>query len=306
MPETQIAVTEKSVGQYVNEVLPALIKSYAVRAYDGNAWLKTVALCIVENPDLMACLATQAGRISLKHALRFAATTGLSLNPQEGKAALVPINGKVNYWPMKNGLVELALNTGAIARIRMNAVRQEDHFRVTESMDGNKYEFAPNVKKRGKIIGFFCAIKLTDGSSVVEYMTREEMEHHRDTYGKDKRQDSAWNKSFEGMGIAKVTKRAIKRLALPPEDVKIIDAALADGETVEASFTETRTEKGTGPEDVERKLAEKSEPTPQKYAEGAPGPVTDPAKEAYASKTAAPANSQPAEAKAKKDELDIF
>ena len=272
---TAIAVTEQKMQEYVNDVVPALVKNYSVRPYDAQVWIRTVKLCIVESPELMACLQTDAGRISLKHALRFAATTGLSLNPAEGKAALVTIKGKVYYWPMKNGLVELVLNTGAVERVRMNAVRAQDHFRINETMDGDTYEFSPNVKTRGDIIGFFCAIKLKTGPSLVEYMTAEEVRAHRDQYGKGlDRSDSAWKSSFEGMGIKTVVKRAIKRLALPPEAEKVVDAALADGEAIEAEFVpaSARQEKGASAEDVQAKLAAAAPqaPTTVPGAQGSP------------------------------------
>ena len=256
-----IAVTEKTVGQYVNDVLPALIKSYGVRAYNGDAFLKSAALCIVENPDLMDCLQTEAGRISLKHALRFAATTGLSLNPQEGKAALVAIDGKVNYWPMKNGLIDLAMETGQVRNIRMNAVRQNDRFELTETMDGDNYSFSPHVKSRGDIIGFFCAIKLITGPSLVEYMTLEEVLKHRDQYGKGiKRPGSAWNTSLEGMGLKTVAKRACNRIKIPASAAPALKAALAEGEVEPVTFEESP-QKGASADDVARKLEEQKPST---------------------------------------------
>ena len=277
-PETAIAVTEKSVGQYVNDTLPAMIKSYSVRPYDAQVWIRTVKLCIVENPDLMACLQTEAGRISLNHALRFAATTGLSLNPQEGMAALVPIEGKVNYWPMKNGLVQLVLDTGLVDRIRMNAVHANDHWKLVETLDGDRYEWSPARRERGDIESFFAAAKLKDGTSVVEFMTREEVEEHKKKYGKGtSKPGSAWNTSFEGMGIKTVTKRLCNRLKIPASSAPALKAALADGEPEPAEFTVTPPQKGTGAGDLERKLAEQKPPeeqVPQRFAEGAPGPVT--------------------------------
>jgi recombinational DNA repair protein RecT len=294
MAETQIAVTEKSVGQYVQDTLPALIKSYAVRAYDGNAWMKTAALCIVENPELMACLQTEAEKISLKHALRFAATTGLSLNPQEGMAALVPIKGKVSYWPMKNGLVELALETGKVKAIRMNAVHAQDHFKLMETMDGDTYEFSPNVKTRGEIIGFFCAIRLVEGPSLVEYMTREEMEAWR----KEKSPNASM--ALEGYGLKTVTKRACNRIKLPAAEAPALKAALSDAEP--ADFTVAPTpQKGASAADVEAKLKstttarEDSSPAPAQPAaqssEPAPTPPPAPAPAASAAPAGAPAAS---------------
>jgi len=290
---TAIAVTEKTVGQYVNDTLPALIKNYAMREFDGNAFAKSAALCIVENKDLMACLQTDAGRISLRHALRYAAATGLSLNPQEGKACLVAIDGKVNYWPMKNGLVELILETGAVKAVRMNAIRQNDHFRLTETMDGANYEFSPARKNRGEIEGFFAAAKLTDGSSYVEYMPRDEVEAHRDHYGKGvRREGSAWNSSFEGMGLKTVTKRLCKRLALPSgKTTDALAAAIEIGEPVPARFEETGGH-GTSASDVERKLA----PAPaavHPVAEGSPA-------------AAAPEGGQQAQTGEGQPGLDIF
>jgi len=300
---TTIAVTEKSVAAYVTSVLPNL-RNYAVRKYDAELWAKTVMLCIVESPKLMECLQNEPGKISMYHALRFAAATGLTLNPQEGKACLVPIAGKVNYWIEKGGMIDLVLETGAVRYIRANAVRANDKFLPIETLDGDSYSFSPATKNRGDIIGFYAAIKLMDGKGLVHYMAREEVDAHRDQYGKGlDNNDSAWRKSYEGMGIKTVIKQAIKRLALPKEAEKIIDAARDgaddDDAPIPVSFQEIP---GTTAEEVEATLAGKKAENgkktdaPAQSAVGA-GPGGSPATMA-----AAPAGA-PA---AKKGELGIF
>jgi recombinational DNA repair protein RecT len=307
--ETAIAVTEQSVGKYVQDTLPSLIKNYAAREYDGNAFLKTAALCIVENADLMACLQTEAGRISLRHALRYACTTGLSLNPQEGKACLVAIDGKVSYWPMKNGLVDLILDTGAVKYVRMNAIHVNDHWKLMETIDGDKYEFSPSRRSRGEIDGFFCAIKLISGESIVEFMPRDEVEEHKKRYGKGLgNPKSAWNTSFEGMGIKTVAKRATKRLALPPEKTKALDAAVAMTDAEPVAFEEAPAAKGASAADVEAKLkaqkAAKQPPQAEQPASSAPATAA-PAQPA-AGITGAPAKEGELVLTGEKDKLDIF
>jgi phage RecT family recombinase len=298
---TTIAVTEKSVAAYVISVLPNL-KNYAVRKYDVELWAKTVMLCIVETPSLMECLQTEVGRISMYHALRFAAATGLTLNPQEGKACLVPIGGKVKYWIEKGGMIDLVLDTGAVKYIRANAVRQHDTFEPTETLDGDSYRFSPATKSRGDIIGFYAAIKLMDGKGLVHYMTREEVDAHRDQYGKGlDKEDSAWRKSYEGMGIKTVIKMAIKRLALPKEAEKIIDAAqdgaAGDDEPIPVSFQEIP---GTTAEEVEANLAGKKTENGKKTE----APMDQ--KLPRGQTAVAPAGASAAKAPAKEGELQIF
>lgn len=286
---TAIAVTEKAVADFVRGALPNLM-NYAVRAYDPDAWAKTAMLCIVDNPELLACMATSAGKASLYHALRYAATTGLSLNPQEGKAALVPIQGKVHYWIEKGGMIDLVMETGAVKLIRANSVRSGDKFRLTETLDGDSYEFSPSPRNRGEIIGFFCAIRLRDGGSLVHWMSREEVEAHRDAYGKGlAKTDSAWRKSFEGMGIKTVIKMALRRIALPKEAERVIGAAeeaeAQEEEAIPGSFEQMP---GSGAVELERKLEEKQ------------------AQMAEAPQAASPSAEASPTAQRDKGELDIF
>ncbi|MDR2049735.1 MAG: hypothetical protein LBP69_09810 [Treponema sp.] len=118
---TQIAVRD-------GDIVAALDKwgeSNIVDLFQGRnfrAWKQDAALAIIENEGLRACYATNQGRISLVRALQRSATSGLSLNPQKGESALVPIDGKVNFWPMKNGIIKTALETGALEYVEANTI----------------------------------------------------------------------------------------------------------------------------------------------------------------------------------------
>ena len=261
MAETSlIAVTEKSVAEFVQGVLPNL-KNYAVRSYDQDAWAKTAMLCIVNNPDLMNCLSTNEGKSSLYHALRFAAASGLSLNPQEGESALVaPGDGKVYFWKEKNGIVRLILETGVVQSVYGDAIRENDKFRVTKGFKGDDYEHTPALKKRGEITGVYSAILEKNGIGHVYYMTREQVEEHKKKYGKGLNNPKmGWNTSWEGMAIKTAIKMGAARLSLPKSVQDAINSADLE-EPIAAEWKEVapRAEKGTGAGDLERKLEAKA------------------------------------------------
>ncbi|MBE3064345.1 MAG: recombinase RecT, partial [Spirochaetes bacterium] len=275
--------------------------NYAVRKYDDLAWAKTVMLCIVGDPKLMACLSTRPGKTSLYHALRLAAATGLSLNPQEGESCLVEIKGKVNYWKEKNGIIRLILETGRVKSIYGDAVRENDKFRVIKSFKGDDYEHIPPLKGRGAIKGFYSAIMETDGIGHVYYMTREEVEAHRDQYAPSwNSYDSSWKKSFEGMGVKTAIKMGAARLSLPKESQAAIDSREGepDDAPVPATFVEVP---GVTAEDVAAKLRERTSTTETEkeivaLVDGQPSPTPAAASAAPAGAAQSPAGAQAAPA----------
>ena len=170
--------------------------------------IKSLFLCIAENQDLRACLSTQQGQLSLKRAIDRAAVMGLSMNPQEGKAALVAIDGKVNYWPMKNGLVEIAHESGKVEFIASETVYSGDSFTLKKTAHGDDYDWIPATKNRGTPSLFFAVMVLTSGRSVVKMMTIEQMNEWKSKYSKGlSKQSSAWNQNFNGMAEKTMLKR---------------------------------------------------------------------------------------------------
>lgn len=213
-----VAVRESDIGKYLHEISNNL-SGYAMRDYNSEGFLKSAMLAIVESDELTKALQTTNGKATLYHALRFAASTGLSLNPQEGKATLIAYGGKITYQIMKSGMIDLAMQSGKVEFIASDTVRNADNFSIEKTMDGDKYSFMPARKNRGDIDGFFAAIKLTDGSVHVKYMTIEEVEAHRDSYSSyfKAKKTGPWKTSFEGMGLKTVLKALFRGLNVAPE-----------------------------------------------------------------------------------------
>lgn len=211
----QIAVTDSQILANVNgwgqdRFLPFFQGS------NFDAWKQDAALAVIENDDLRNCMATEPGKISMVRALQRSASSGLSLNPQKGESALVPINGKVNFWPMKNGLCKKALETGALEYIEANTVFEGDAFKLKKSARGDDYDFEPGVENRGHAKGFFAVAVLKNGRSIVEYWPMSQAKEHRDKFAKGKdRASSAWNTNFNAMCEKSVLKALLTGLYLP-------------------------------------------------------------------------------------------
>lgn len=210
MSEKQLAVSEHDVGNYLQSIAGNLT-GYGAHGFDANHFAKSAMLAIVESEPLTKAIATNQGKASLYHALRYGASTGLSLNPQEGKAALVPKGGKILYWIMKNGMIELAMKTGKVAFITCDTVRDGDDFTISKTMDGDKYAFSPARKDRGDIDGYFAAVKLTDGTTHVKYMTAGEVSGHRKNYSSNSAMPE------EGYGLKTVMKAMLRNVNITPE-----------------------------------------------------------------------------------------
>jgi len=225
------ATIDASAGMFLEKFSKSL-GGYAVRQYDITAFLKSAMIAIVSNKDLSKCLNSEKGKLSLFNTLRYAAATGLSLNPQIGEAALIGYENKqgeiiLNYQIMKNGLIRLVLENDTVESIQSDYVKENDIWIPKKTASGDDYEFAPARKDRGNYEGFFASMKLKNGSTYVKWMTLEEVKAHRDKYSgmynSKNKENSPWVKSFEGMAIKTVIKMLIKSVHVSKTLTQIIE-----------------------------------------------------------------------------------
>lgn len=173
--EGQIAQWVEAQAEKLAAYLPAEIKG------DADSLKRDIILAIMSSQDLQNTLKTTEGQASMYHALRYAASTGLPLNPQLGKAALVPKGGKILYWPMKAGLVDLLMETGQVEYVTADVVHENDEWEPPANPSEN-YRYVPARKNRGPVDGYFAACRLKDGTTHVKYWTLEQVEEHRKAY----------------------------------------------------------------------------------------------------------------------------
>lgn len=278
---TDIAITDQTIKNALVSFREPL-ELFAPRGLNVSDWLQTAMLCISENKKLRTALTTEKGKSSLIHALKYGISTGVSLNPQEGKAALVPFNEEIVFMTMKNGLAQMALDTGMVESIDCDIVRENDGFSIKKTGKGDDFEFSPARKDRGAVDGYFAFVQMKNGGAHIKYMTVGEIEEWRDTkvpedhlyrkyddkyetpprYKKgDKIEDGLWWKNPDAMALKTVTRQLLLALKIPT----IEKAVEAEEESVAKTYrdvTEPPAPKGTGGDDLAAKLAAQANPAP--------------------------------------------
>lgn len=175
------------------------------------------ALQAIANNSYLADYAMKSPA-SLKSAIVNVATLGVSLNPAQKLAYLVPRDGNVILDISAKGLRTIAELEGSILATSVILVHEKDNFVYRGPFNEPQYDSNPflKVEDRGDFIGACCVAKLANGLTHVELMTSEEIYTVRElsmAY-KDRqgniRQDSPWHRFFGEMAKKTLIKRAAK------------------------------------------------------------------------------------------------
>lgn len=138
------------------------------------------------------------------------ASTGLTLNPANGYAYLVPRDGAIHLDISYKGLIKIATDTGSIRWARAELVHEKDAFTYHGPAREPEHK-ADAFRDRGEIIGVYCIAKTSDGDILTEIMPFDELDKIR---GKSmayaKKKSGPWVEWFEQMAKKAVIKRASK------------------------------------------------------------------------------------------------
>lgn len=153
---------------------------------------------------------------SLINAVVNVAAIGISLNPAEKEAYLVPRNGAVCLDISYVGLMRLATDTGQISWVQSDLVYEKDHFKMVGLDKQPEHHFNAFDKNRGEIVGVYVTAKLSSGDYLTDTMTTEEINAIRDksqghiSFVAGKARSSIWNDHWGEMAKKTVVKRAHK------------------------------------------------------------------------------------------------
>ena len=180
-------------------------KGFAIQLLKNNAYLMKAA---VESPA------------SLQQSITNVAAIGLSLNPAEKLAYLLPRNVKVdrNRWetriflePSYMGLVRLATNSGSIEWVQAASVYLSDEFTDNGPGERPTHQYNAFSKDRGEFVGVYCVAKTGSGDYLTTVMTSEEVLSIRDrSEAWKKGQYGPWKDDFSEMAKKSVVRRAFK------------------------------------------------------------------------------------------------
>lgn len=241
----ELVATYNSTLKFKSEAL------FALQALQKNDYLMTLA---IQKPQ------------SLKNAILNVASIGLTLNPAEKQAYLVPRKGAgvcldISYI----GFADLATASGSIKWVQAKLVHEKDTYEFQGMGKEPVHKYA-SFTDRGPVIGVYCCALTHDGNMLCEEMSREACLAIRD-------RSDAWihapNKgpwaTDEGEMMKKtVVKRASKLWPKAPKDNRLFKAIDADNEANGIDFDARRKEEAEQKEALrlaanERREAERME-----------------------------------------------
>lgn len=136
------------------------------------------ALQILTNNDYLASIAMN-DQDSLKRAVINVAAIGLTLNPIQKLAYLIPRKKQVCLDISYLGLIKLATDCGAVKLVHSEIVYEKDAFRRLGLGVEPIHEFDP-FADRGAIRGAYCLAKTHDGEYILTHMSIKDIYSIRD------------------------------------------------------------------------------------------------------------------------------
>lgn len=206
---------ENSVGKSISQ---ESFQRFALSVYESNDKFKEC--------DNNTFLASLVKSINL----------GLEPNTSLGHSYLIPkkVDGVdvVSFVIGYRGLIELVHKGTNVQGVYTNTVYEKDYFDIDYGID-RKLTHKPMLKgNRGEVLGYYALINFSPQGSNFVFMTKEEVEAHRDKYAITL--DNMWATDFEAMAKKTVIKRLLKYTPLNID----IQRAVFDDEHVKSNIDE--------------------------------------------------------------------
>lgn len=129
------------------------------------------AMQIFANNDYLAGVAINSP-VTTCSAIKNVAAIGITLNPAQKLAYLVPRKGRICLDISYMGLMHIAQQSGAIKWCQSSIVRINDKFMRTAIDRPPVHEFNEfgTTEERGEIVGAYCVVKTDDGDYLTHTM----------------------------------------------------------------------------------------------------------------------------------------
>lgn len=143
-------------------------------------FVRTLLTAITSSKDIAACTERSVVMECMK-----AAADGLVIDNREATLVKMNVNigtkenkkweAQAKYIPMYAGLMKMARNSGEISTIAAIMVHQNDTFDYTPGLDDMPLHKIDWFGERGAPIGVYAVVKLKDGSSIVEVLSKAQV-----------------------------------------------------------------------------------------------------------------------------------
>lgn len=228
---------------FIKKMKPELEKALP-RHISADRILRIVMTSLRVNPKLASC-----DKMSFVAAVMQSAQLGLEPNTPLGEAYLIPYNSKmgpkVQFQMGYQGIITLCQNTNKYRSIYAHAVYKNDIFKPVLGLHKDLIHVKAD-EPEGDPIYYYACYHLINGGEDFSYMSRNEVEKHRDkTSPSAKFPDSSWKTSFDSMALKTVLKRSLK---YAPKSIEL-SKQLAMDETVKTNIAPDMSE--VPPEEID-------------------------------------------------------
>jgi recombination protein RecT len=201
--EARFDTVREMAGRYKN-----LMAKVLPQHLSADRMLRVFLAAIQRDSKLLNCSAS-----SLVACLVRAAELGLEPNTGLGLSYLVPFKGVCTLVPGYRGLVQLAVQSGAVTQIRARAVYAGDKFGFEYGLDESLVHVPQGViddKGLAKLAHVYSVAKLTNGEKDFDVMTVAEVDRIRK---RSKASDNGpWVTDYDEMAKKTVVRRHSKAL----------------------------------------------------------------------------------------------
>lgn len=149
-----------------------------------------------------------------------------------GQAYLLPIKNKGTLYAQVvigyQGYIELALRSPAVSGVIARTAYEHDYFEVQLGTDDRIIHKPLLDGPRGAPIAYYAVVKYCNGGYSFVWMTRSEMERHRDQFAlakRDGRVVGPWRDNFDAMSEKTVVRQLSKYM---PKSTDLAHALVAD------------------------------------------------------------------------------
>lgn len=174
------------------------------------------AMQIFANNDYLAGVAVQ-NPVSTCSAIKNIAAIGITLNPAQKLAYMVPRKGAICLDISYMGLMHIAQQSGAIKWCQSAIVRKNDKFMRVGIDKAPQHEFNEfdTIEQRGDVVGAYTVVKTDEGDYLTHTMRAEDIYSIRDRSEawkafKSKGKSCPWVTDEEQMILKTVVKQAAK------------------------------------------------------------------------------------------------
>lgn len=209
--ENTVATTKKP--KTVVDLVQSMQKQFEIalpKHINSERFVRIAITTIRQNPKLAKC-----SQESLLGALMTSAQLGLEPGIL-GQAYLIPYGNNVQFQIGYKGMIELLRRSGQLSDIYACEIRKNDDFQITLGLHRDIKHNINFNEDRGEVVGYYAVAVLKDGANSFEFMTKKQVEEHRDKFSKAG-DNSPWKTDFDEMAKKTVIKKLLKYLPVSVE-----------------------------------------------------------------------------------------